>query len=562
MMTATATAPAHSQTSGNIPAPKSEFGVFSLAAFRESPLNPRKHFDVKKLAELTESVRQSGILTPVTARMVHEKGKGGQVDTVRYELAAGHRRYRAAKAAGLLELPAVIREMSDEEFLEILNVENLQRDDIHPLEEAQGYKMMLGLEGYDIKKLAGRVGKSESYVYDRLKLLQLVKEAQKLFLANRFSAGHAILLARLSKTDQERCLDVDNENSYGSAVAGGMWQHEGPSHPPLGLEDPSGIAVDESEEDYRHLKPVSVRELQAWIDDHIRFTEPDPSTPHLFPETAENLALAEAKKLKVIHISRDHQVKEDARDPDGQRTFSVVSWVRADGQPELEDWSGKEKPSKTCDRSVMGLVVAGRGRGESFLVCVDRKRCTVHFADVIKERNKREREREKEPKASKSTKASSDEPKQPSEKDLAKQKAQELRDNAQWDAEQKAEPAVWAAITKAIKAAPTGSRSPIANFLWNEIEEGMWGLDDKSKKAAKHGVPEGTNAADFVRHLAMCFLVSRAEDETVYEIQGELDQLKLGVKTERIAAPFVKAAIAAVDAKIEADAKAAKAGKK
>lgn len=530
----TITAPAPAQT--DAPAsPKGIFGYYPLAMFVESPLNPRKHFDPVKLAELTESVRASGVLTPAVARPV----KGGK-----HELAAGHRRLRAAKAAGLAEIPAIVREMTDAEFLEILSVENLQRDDVHPLEEAQGYKSLLTIDGYDVPKIAKRVGKSESYVYDRIKLLQLIKPAQKLFLDQAFTAGHAILIARLSKADQERLVNLDN---------GELWESDH-GHDPLGVQEEIGIEHEPGE----RSTPISVRALQTWIDDHIRFTAPDPSTPHLFDDTAANLAAAEAAKQKVIHISRDHMLKEDARDPDGGRTYSVASWTRADGQPE-RDWSGKEIPSKTCDRSVLGLVVAGEGRGESFQVCIDKKRCTVHYKKEIDERNRREREKAKAPKSASAK--SSGEPKEPTEKELAKQRANDLRADAEHHARQKARPLVLEAIAKAVRTAPTGSDSPIAKFIWDELLiDGRYGLTDRSKEAAKLGVSKGPGAADFLRHVVMCDILTATEDNYAWEneIQGVLDTLKLGVKIEKVEKPFVEAAIAVVDTKLEAEAKAAK----
>jgi ParB/RepB/Spo0J family partition protein len=172
----------------------STFQVLKLAQLHESPLNPRRHFDPAKLQELTESVRQHGVRTPL---LVRPNGDG-------YEIGAGHRRFRAAAAAGLVEVPAVIRPMTDVEFLELLNFENLEREDIHPLEEADGFRTLMAQAGYDVARIAERIGKSTKYVYDRVKLLALIPAAQQLFRDGAITAGHAILLARLKPADQAR----------------------------------------------------------------------------------------------------------------------------------------------------------------------------------------------------------------------------------------------------------------------------------------------------------------------------------------------------------------------
>ena len=115
----------------------------------------------------------------------------------KYQIAAGHRRYEAAKNLSLATVPVQIRDMEDTEYMEILHVENLQREDVHPLDEAIGYKELLARGGYDVTTLAARIGKSETHVYQRLKLNDLIKEGQKLFLEGAIGFGHAVILARL-----------------------------------------------------------------------------------------------------------------------------------------------------------------------------------------------------------------------------------------------------------------------------------------------------------------------------------------------------------------------------
>jgi ParB/RepB/Spo0J family partition protein len=478
--------------------------LIPIADLRESKHNTRKLFDEGKLQELKSSIEKSGILTPLLVRP-----QNGH-----FEIAGGHRRFRAAKLAGAKEVPCLVRELDDATFLEVLTIDNLQREDVHPLEEAQGYKNLLTLDGYDIKKVADRVGKSDSYVYDRMKLLQLIKPAQKLFLENGFSAGHAILIARLSKEDQERLIDEND---------GPLWEGDY-GHDPIGVQDELGLEHEPGE----RSKPISVRALQSWIDDHIRFTAPDPSTPHLFGETVENLEKVKTEKVKLIEISRDHMLKDDAKHPDGQRTYCVTSWTRADGKPEVDQY-GDSKPSQACDRSVMGLVVAGRGRGESFRVCIDKKKCMVHYGTEIRARNKREDERERAESTGTTARAARAE-----EARLAKERKDEEQRKREADAWTKAQPLILERFGAAIRKAPTGPHSPIVKLVWSMFQRGFWGLDGYSKHAAKY-VPIGSSASTVLQHIVMCLLLER--DASALEHYSK--SLKLGVDVQGIVRSFL-----------------------
>src|SRR5207248_6378158 len=118
--------------------------------------NPRRHRNKVEDADLMVSISTHGILTPLLVRPIPDSGK--------YQIAAGHRRYEAAKKLSLAAVPVQIREMDDEEYMEILHVENLQREDVHPLDEAVGYEELLEQGGYDVTTLAGKLAKSEAYV--------------------------------------------------------------------------------------------------------------------------------------------------------------------------------------------------------------------------------------------------------------------------------------------------------------------------------------------------------------------------------------------------------------
>lgn len=172
-----------------------------LAMVEESPLNYRKRLDGILDGEFLASLRSQGQLTPGLVRPRYN----GQGDVVSYELAAGARRRRGLLAIGADVMLCQVREMTDREFLEAMVTENLQRTDPHPLDEAAAYAQLAEL-GYDIPEIALRVGKSASYVHQRLKLGDLIPAAQKDFLEGKLLLGHALLLARRTAAQQEGLL--------------------------------------------------------------------------------------------------------------------------------------------------------------------------------------------------------------------------------------------------------------------------------------------------------------------------------------------------------------------
>lgn len=176
---------------------RAQISTIRLSRIERSPTNPRKTFNQAHMAELTESVRQHGILQPLLVRPIV-----GSED--RFELIAGERRYRAAMAAELWEVPALVRSMTDLQVLEVQLVENLQREGLHELEEAEGYDRLLQSHGYTIDDLRAKVGKSRSYVFQRLKLLDLCDAARKAFYAEKLSFSTALLIARIPVDDLQR----------------------------------------------------------------------------------------------------------------------------------------------------------------------------------------------------------------------------------------------------------------------------------------------------------------------------------------------------------------------
>lgn len=147
-----------------------------------NPNNPRRQFDPDDLADLANSIRRHGIVQPVVVRAVG-------ID--RYEIIAGERRWRAAQLAGIAEVPVLVRNVDDRTALEIAIVENVQRADLNPLEEAQGYEQLIAEHGYTQNDLGDIIGKSRSHVANSLRLLKLPEAVQDLVRNGDLSAGHA-----------------------------------------------------------------------------------------------------------------------------------------------------------------------------------------------------------------------------------------------------------------------------------------------------------------------------------------------------------------------------------
>ncbi len=144
---------------------------------------PRKYFDVDKASELVKSIREKGILQPILVRPL-EGSKG-------FEIIAGERRWRAAQAAGLHEIPVIVRDLTDEESLEIAIIENIQRHDLTPIEEAVGYKRLMDEFDHTQERLGVSVGKSRSHIANILRLLLLPSAVQEMLSKGKISAGHA-----------------------------------------------------------------------------------------------------------------------------------------------------------------------------------------------------------------------------------------------------------------------------------------------------------------------------------------------------------------------------------
>jgi len=363
-----------------------------LANISESKTNPRSRYDEAKLAELAANVKQHGVLQPVLVR----PHPNGVPDT--FELVVGSRRFRASKLARRETIPATIRELSDAESAEIQLIENLQREDVHELDEASGYAALLHLNStsYTVETIALKVGRSPAYVNGRLQLLNLIDEAKQAFRAAKLTVSHAFEIARLQGKDQQRALrECFPEHRNAAAI----------------LKDGKAEAV-------------TVRELRAWIEREVHldlanapFDPQDaallPSAgscakcpkrtgnnPLLFPET--NLKKSTCMDRDCFHakVAALVQIRVKSLEAEGAKAVRVSqapAWqAKRSANTLYEGQFRRAKQSGECPTTLPAVVIDGKNAGRVFHICQNEK-CTVHaeitrYQQTPQEREKRAKE--------------------------------------------------------------------------------------------------------------------------------------------------------------------------
>jgi len=347
---------------------KISYEAIPIEKIHVSPFNPRHHVNEKAFRELVESIRKVGVLTPLLVRPNTSARDG-------YEIAAGHRRYNAAKEIGLSSIPAIIREMNDIEFLEIITIENLQREDVHPLDEAQGYRTLMEKAGYDVPVIAAKVGKSESYVYQRLKLVELIPEAQKAFVDEKITAGHAILIARLQPNDQKKVLEDGLQDDFGGKEIVSVREladyieqqiHLDLNSASFSKKDPDllpgagpctictkrtgfvpALFPDIKKKDTCTDPECFHAKVQAFIDNWLKTKSQDTDVPPL--------------KLDTNYDYRKKKIPEDPQAPIPVNFYSEIT----------------DKRKGSCEHAREGIVVEGHSKGKVLIVCVD-PTCKTH----------------------------------------------------------------------------------------------------------------------------------------------------------------------------------------
>jgi ParB family chromosome partitioning protein len=342
----------------------SAFQYLAIDQIHESTTNPRRTFDEAKLYELAESIKHNGLIQPITVRPNNQG----------FEIVAGARRYRAAQLAELFSVPARIVEIDDAKALEWQLVENSQRVDVHPYEEAQGFQRLLDIPGYDVAALVEKSGKSASHVYARLSLLQLIPTVAEAFTQERITASHANLIARLPQESQaeafEQCWRKD-------------WQDKEP-----------------------HLLPA--KHVAAWIQANLYLPLADApfdrEDPTLNPaagacvtcprRSGHNTALfADVVSDQCLDSSCYHskvegfldreiaahpglvQIENGWRNPKEQRPGAVQRGHVREISNVIDNPDAE--PQMPCSAAKTAIVVYGKQLGRKLTVCTD-KHCPVH----------------------------------------------------------------------------------------------------------------------------------------------------------------------------------------
>ena len=422
--------------------------VVPLTDLYPSPSNPRTHFD--GLNELALSISRKGIEIPLIVRR-RETAAG------LYEIIDGERRFRASQQAGIQFAPIIVREKTDAEVLEMQLENAVQREGLTPLEEARGFKALLtsNPSRYSAAYIADRISRSERYVMDRMRLLSLIPELQRLLEADVIGVAHAELLAKLKPEDQARAV----EPSDGPRDEGGLWQSAGAT---LDFDD----RRDESNP-YAGLKPVTVKELEAWIARHVRFDVEHMATtaPLEFGRVAGLIQTAGAQPgrgKKVIEITHDHHLADEVKDPSA-RVYGPRSWKRADGTIG-RDLYGAPTDAPTCEHSVLGVVAVGPEYGTAFQVCIAKEKCRTHWGDEIKAREKSQQLRA----SGKTTEADASDRQQESDYQARQRREEEARarDNAFYAA---LHPALVAALAAKL---PKVFDARAFRFVWEFVRGG------------------------------------------------------------------------------------------
>jgi ParB family chromosome partitioning protein len=340
------------------------YQTLTLDQMHESSTNPRRTFEPLKLSELAESLRTHGLIQPVTVRP-HNGG---------FEIVAGARRFRAAQIAQLAEVPVRILDLTDEETVEIQIIENSQRAEVHPYEEATGYQRLLAFPGYDVAAVAGKCGKSQSHIYARLALLQLVPEVAEAFQHEKITASHANLIARLPQDSQAEAFEA-------------CWR-----------------------KDYQDTEPhlLPAKHLAAWIQENLYlaladapFDLEDPTlnptagacvtcprrsgyNTSLFPDVAGDQCLqGNCFQMKIsAHLDRAIAARPDLvqiengwRSARDRKPGAVQPGHFREIEPVEENPDAE--PAPPCAAAKTAIIIYGNGVGTTLSVCTDND-CPVH----------------------------------------------------------------------------------------------------------------------------------------------------------------------------------------
>lgn len=373
-----------------------DYRLIPIGYLETSPTNPRKRFPEATILELAGSIREKGILEPLIVRAREARKNGDPA----FEIVCGERRYRASWDVGdftaLTELPCLVRELTDEEVLDIQIHENLHREDVHPIDEAYGYQVLREKLGCEVSEVAARVGKSEAYVLNRLKLNSLVPEVRKDIEDGLLPIAHALEIAKFGPDSQAAILNegaYDTEQKYNSKT--GQWDR----HP---IKD----------------KPVLLNEFREWIAEKILWR----LAKAPFDRKAVNLRTDGLACVNCPNRTGANAVLFDKGTGNNDSCLDPVCWkgkaqthvqltrekLAHEACVEVKDiplvntglWSDRGdvlgydsfiqivtgkvdsydryKSQKACDASITTLDVSERNYGKLVTVCMKTSKCKVH----------------------------------------------------------------------------------------------------------------------------------------------------------------------------------------
>jgi ParB family chromosome partitioning protein len=374
-----------------------EYRNLPLTQLQESPTNPRRRFDEHGLNELAESFKAQGVLQPLLVRAIDEG---------RYEVIAGARRFRAAKLAALIDVPVRVVDMSDSESVIAQLTENIQREGVHPMEEALAFDALLRLESprYDIAIVSQKAGKSPAFVAQRQRLVELIPSIAEAFLQDQIGVGHALEIAKLPQAQQEKAFE---------AAFRTIWTDGGHKRVMLPLRDFMVwieqnilLSLDRVPFDKNDAKLVPEAGSCADCPKRTGFNT------LLFGDMSDRDQCTDAAcfngkitrtierkieaKPQLIQIATGHVANSNSAVLSRSRYVALTLTNPAKSKQPLSPYQ------KPCKHMAEAIVVDGAERGRTSKVCAE-PTCAVHFADrskpdpaqLAKEREQRRREFER-----------------------------------------------------------------------------------------------------------------------------------------------------------------------
>lgn len=376
----------------------SEYRNLPLAQLQESPTNPRRRFDEHSLNQLAESFKSQGVLQPLLGRTIGND---------KYEVIAGARRLRAAKLAELKDVPVRVVALSDSDCVVAQLIENIQREGVHPMQEALAFDALLRLESphYDIAAVAQKAGKSPAFVAQRQRLIDLIPSIAEAFLADQIGLGHALEIAKLPQAQQEKAFD---------AAFRTVWNGGTQSRVALPLRDfttwiEQNILLSLDSVPFDKNDATLVPEAGSCAEcpkrtgfNTLLFGELGYHHDQCSDAACFNNKLSKfverqiAEKPKLVQITTAHGTRGDGAVLPRNRYVALQLAKTAKGKRPLSPYQ------KPCKHMAEAIVVDGAERGHIAKICAE-PTCSVHFADrrapdpaqLAKEREQRRKELEK-----------------------------------------------------------------------------------------------------------------------------------------------------------------------